>query len=119
MAAEEKRSRPSKLRRVPGLAMDGMPLDKLIHEQLRLGIVSALAVNDKLTFVELKEMLEATDGNLSVHARKLESAGYVSCKKTFQGRKPRTEYRLTARGRRALARYLDHMEALIRAARGK
>ncbi len=119
MAAEEKPSRPNKLRRVPGLAMDGAPLDKLIHEQLRLGIVSALAVNEKLTFIELKEMLEATDGNLSVHARKLESAGYVSCKKTFRNRKPRTEYRLTAKGRRALARYLDHMEALIRAARGK
>ncbi len=119
MAAEEKPSRPNKLRRVPGLAMDGAPLDKLIHEQLRLGIVSALAVNEKLAFVELKEMLEATDGNLSVHARKLERASYVSCKKTFRDRKPRTEYRLTAKGRRALARYLDHMEALIRAARGK
>lgn len=118
MAAEGKRSRASNLRRVPGLAMDGGHFDKLIHEQLRLGIVSALAVNHKLTFVELREMLEATDGNLSVHARKLESAGYVSCKKTFQGRKPRTEYRLTARGRKALALYLDHMEALIRAARG-
>ena len=118
MAAEGKRSRSGELRRVPGLALDGAPLDKLIHEQLRLGIVSALAVNDKLTFVELKEMLEATDGNLSVHARKLEDAGYVSCKKTFRGRTPRTEYRLAAKGRRALARYLDHMEALIRATRG-
>ncbi len=97
--------------------MDGSTFDKLIHEQLRLGIVSALAVNDTLTFVELREMLKTTDGNLSVHARKLEDSGYVGCKKTFQGRTPRTEFRLTARGRKALARYLDHMQALIRAAR--
>ena len=93
--------------------------DKLIHEQLRLGILSALAVNSTLSHTEPREMLEATDGNVSVHARKLEEAGYVSCKKQFKGRTPRTVYRLTAKGRRALTRYLDHMEALIRATRGE
>lgn len=93
-------------------------LDRLIHERVRLGIVSALAVNDALTFNELKTLLRATDGNLSVHARKLEEAQYVVCTKRFEGRVPRTEYRLTAAGRRALERYLDHMEALIRATRG-
>ena len=93
-------------------------LDRLIHEKLRLGIVSALAVNDSLSFNELKRLLHATDGNLSVHARKLENAGYVVCAKTFEDRLPRTTYRLTAAGRRALSRYLDHMEALIRSARG-
>lgn len=118
MGARPERSDSSDLRRIPGLAMDTASFDKLIHEQLRLAIVSALATNPKLTFTELKEMTRATDGNLSVHARKLESAGYVGCKKTFQGRTPRTEYRLTAKGRRAFERYLDHMESLIRAARG-
>ena len=92
-------------------------LDRLIHEKLRLGIVSALAVNDSLSFTDLKRLLHATDGNLSVHARKLETAGYVACTKTFEGRLPRTTYRLTAAGRRALSTYLDHMEALIRSAR--
>ena len=92
-------------------------LDQLIHERMRLGIVSALAVNASLTFNELKALLEATDGNLSVHARRLEDAGYVTCEKSFEGRMPRTEYRLTAAGRRALERYLDHMEALIQATR--
>ena len=90
-------------------------LDRLIHERLRLGIVSALAANDCLTFNELKKLLKTTDGNLSVHARKLEEAGYIACQKSFQGRMPKTEYRLTAAGRRALGRYLDHMEALIQA----
>ena len=94
-----------------------LALDRLIHERLRLGIVSALAVNESLTFNELKRLMQTTDGNLSVHARKLEDAGYVTCKKSFEGRVPRTEYRLTATGRRALERYLDHMEALIRATR--
>jgi len=88
-------------------------LDRLIHERLRLGIISALAVNESLTFNELKHMLKTSDGNLSVHARKLEDAGYVNCSKTFDGRTPRTEYRLTSGGRRALERYLDHMEAVI------
>ncbi len=92
-------------------------LDRLIHERTRLGILSALAVNESLTFSDLKRLLDTTDGNLSVHARKLEEAQYVACVKSFQGRVPRTEYRLTAAGRRALERYLDHMEALIRAAR--
>ncbi len=94
-------------------------LDRLIHERVRLGIVSALAVNDSLTFNELKALLHTTDGNLSVHARKLEDAEYVACVKSFAGRVPKTEYRLTAQGRRALERYLDHMEALIRATRAR
>ncbi len=92
-------------------------LDNLIHERMRLGIVSALAAIESLTFNELKEMLKTTDGNISVHARKLEEAEYITCIKSFDGRIPKTEYRLTAAGRRALERYLDHMEALIRAAR--
>ena len=94
-----------------------LALDRLIHERLRLGIVSALAVNESLTFNELKRLMQTTDGNLSVHARKLEDAGYVTCRKSFEGRVPRTEYRITATGRLALERYLDHMEALIRATR--
>jgi len=89
----------------------------LIHERTRLAVVSALAVNDSLTFRELKELLRATDGNLSVHARKLEQAGYVSCTKAFEERIPKTTYRLTSAGRRALDRYLNHMEALIRSTR--
>jgi DNA-binding HxlR family transcriptional regulator len=92
-------------------------LDRLIHERTRLAIISALAVNASLTFNELKELLRITDGNLSVHARKLEDAGYVGCTKSFSGRLPKTEYRLSASGRRALEKYLDHMEALIRATR--
>jgi DNA-binding MarR family transcriptional regulator len=92
-------------------------LDRLIHERLRLGIVSALAANGSLTFTELKRLLKTTDGNLSVHARKLEEAGYVSCVKSFEGRTPRSEFKLTPAGKAALNRYLDHMEALIRAAR--
>lgn len=92
-------------------------LDRLIHERTRLGIVSALAVNPSLTFKELKPLLRVTDGNLSVHARKLEDAGYILCTKSFAGRHPKTEYRLTLAGRRALEHYLNHMEALIRATR--
>jgi DNA-binding transcriptional ArsR family regulator len=92
-------------------------LDRLIHERMRLGIVSALAVNERLTFNDLKKLLATTDGNLSVHARKLEEAGYIACTKFFEGRLPKTEFRLTAPGRLALERYLDHMEALIRATR--
>ena len=94
-------------------------LDRLIHERIRLGIVSALAVNASLSFNELKALMKTTDGNLSVHARKLEEAQYVICKKSFDGRLPRTEYRLTPAGRRALERYLDHMAALIKALRGR
>jgi DNA-binding HxlR family transcriptional regulator len=108
-----------KLRSSPGLAMAAsQDLDRVIHERVRLGIVSALAVNDPLTFNELKELLGTTDGNLSVHARKLEEAEYISCTKSFEGRVPKTEYRLTTAGRRALERYLGHMESVIRAARG-
>ena len=92
-------------------------LDRLIHERIRLGIVSALAVNRALTFNELKALLKTTDGNLSVHARKLEEADYIICKKSFDGRLPKTEYRLAPAGKQALERYLDHMEALIRATR--
>jgi DNA-binding HxlR family transcriptional regulator len=93
-------------------------LDRLIHERLRLGIVSALVVNESLTFNELKKLMNTSDGNLSVHARKLEEAQYVVCTKSFVGRMPQTEYRLTALGRKALEKYLAHMEALIRATRG-
>ena len=96
-----------------------LALDRLIHERVRLAIVSALAVHPSLTFTELKTLLKASDGNLSVHARKLEEAGYIGCSKSFEGRVPKTEYRLTAAGRRALERYLGHMEAVIGAARGE
>ncbi|MBA2707748.1 MAG: transcriptional regulator [Gemmatimonadaceae bacterium] len=95
------------------------PLDRLIHERLRLGIVSALAVNESLSFSDLKKLMSTTDGNLSVHARKLEEAEYIACTKSFEGRMPKTQYKLTAAGRRALERYLDHMEALIRATRDR
>jgi DNA-binding MarR family transcriptional regulator len=104
----------------PSVAEEGegaLALDRLIHERMRLGIVSALAVNDSMTFNDLKRVMHTTDGNLSVHARKLEDAKYITCTKSFEGRVPRTEYRLTPAGRRALERYLDHMEALIRATR--
>jgi DNA-binding MarR family transcriptional regulator len=109
------------LRPLPGATQDASPLslDRLIHERLRLGIVSALAVNESLTFVELKALLQTTDGNLSVHARKLETAGYISLTKEFAGRVKSTEYRLTRAGRHALDRYLDHMDALIRATRSR
>jgi DNA-binding HxlR family transcriptional regulator len=89
-------------------------LDRLIHERLRLGIISALAANESMTFSELKSLLNTTDGNLSVHARKLEEAGYISCSKYFEGRLPKTEYKLTAAGRSALENYLSHMESLIK-----
>ncbi|MBL8187984.1 MAG: transcriptional regulator [Acidobacteria bacterium] len=92
-------------------------LDNLIHERVRLGIVSALAANESLTFSALKELLKTTDGNVSVHTRKLEDAGYINCTKSFEGRVPKTEYQLTDTGRQALEQYLDHMEALIQAAR--
>jgi DNA-binding MarR family transcriptional regulator len=109
---------PAVLRSVAGSAAGGEPeLDRLIHERVRLGIVSALAVNRSLSFNELKGMLGLTDGNLSVHARRLEEAGYVECSKSFDGRTPRTDFRLTGAGRRALEAYLAHMEALIRAVR--
>jgi len=113
-------------RRAPSVKADAPPslakkspleLDRLIHERLRLGIISALAVNDRLTFTDLKRLLRTTDGNLSVHARKLEEAEYIVCDKSFDGRVPRTEYRLTAAGRHALEKYLAHMEAIIKAVR--
>lgn len=93
-------------------------LDKVIHERLRLGIISALAANEKLSFSELKTLLKTTDGSVSVHARRLEEAGYLTLEKSFKGRVPLTEYKITADGRRALERYLDHMEALIKAMKG-
>lgn len=107
------------LRTVRGKAPAEGPLalDRLIHERLRLGILSALAVNESLSFQDLKKLMQTTDGNLSVHARKLEEAHYITCNKSFEGRVPRTSYSLTSAGRRALERYLDHMEALIRATR--
>ena len=112
---QTERQRP---RRVQGGGHGGAPhsaheIDRMIHERLRLGIISALAGNDSVTFKELKHTVKTTDGNLSVHARKLEDAGYINCSKTFEGRTPKTEYSLTPAGRRALEHYLDHMEALI------
>ena len=94
-------------------------LDKVIHERMRLGIISALAANNKLSFTELRDLLATSDGNISVHARKLEEAGYVTCEKSFKGRMPLTEYAITKDGRKALTRYLDHMEALINSMKGQ
>jgi DNA-binding MarR family transcriptional regulator len=112
--APERDAKHLRARTVPS---DSRALDTLIHHRMRLGIVSALAANESLTFNELKELMRTTDGNLSVHARKLEEAQYLTCIKRFEGRRPRTEYRLTASGRRALQRYLDHMESLIQTMR--
>ena len=117
-AAAKRQPSKKQLESVQGLAQDPEKLDRLVHERVRLGILSALAVNKSLSFTELKGLLHASDGNLSVHARKLEEAGYIDCSKTFEKRLPKTEYHLTAKGRRALKRYLDHMEALIHATRG-
>jgi DNA-binding MarR family transcriptional regulator len=111
------RSTPPPVRAIAGAAERTVDLDRLIHERLRLGIISVLAVNDSLGFTELRDLLKTTDGNLSVHARKLEEAGYLSAKKSFIGRAPHTEFRITAQGRAALQRYLGHMEALIAATR--
>lgn len=123
--AQRKESAEQNLRAVPragaraasAAESDPAELDKLIHERLRLHIISLLAVNESLTFNELKSALKTTDGNLSVHARKLEDAAYVTCEKSFDGRTPKTVYRLTTAGRRAFTSYLDHMEAIIRKAR--
>ena len=104
-------------RELPGASLELPELDRLIHERIRLGIVSALATNDSLSFNDLKRVLKTTDGNLSVHARKLEEAQYIWCVKFFEGRVPRTEYSLTPTGRRALAEYLDQMEQWIRVTR--
>lgn len=123
MVAEPERRKETTMSGVPpslagleGLA-ESRDLDRLIHGRVRLGIVSALAVNETLSFNDLKALLDVTDGNLSAHARKLEDAGYVLCEKGYEGRVPRTEYRLTPDGRAALEDYLEHMEALIRAVR--
>lgn len=103
----------------PAVKSDPTQLDQLIHERMRLGIISALAVNESLSFNELKKILKTTDGNLSVHARKLEEAEYILCKKSFDGRVPKTEFQLTQAGRKALERYLAHMEAIIQTMRSK
>ena len=113
-AAEPRASRARQTK-----AMEPFGFDRLIHERMRLGIVSALAVNESLSFNDLKKLLDTTDGNLSVHARKLEEADYIACSKFFAGRLPKTEYRLTPAGRKALETYLDQMEALIRATRDR
>lgn len=112
--ASKARGEGSEIRPAPSPPAE---LNRIIHDRVRLGIVSALAVNESLTFNELKDLLRTTDGNLSVHARRLEEAGYVTCKKSFRGRVPRTEYRLTRSGKESLARYVDHMEALIQRVR--
>jgi DNA-binding MarR family transcriptional regulator len=124
MAARSNALRKEREKR-PALAIQGpleavgeaSKLDRLVHERLRLGILSALAVSESLTFNELKKLLDTTDGNLSVHARKLEEGGYITCTKSFEDRMPRTDYKMTAAGRRAFERYIDHMEALVQAMR--
>ena len=120
IAEPELRARPARtLEAVAGEAAESVPtLDGIIHERARLAILTALATGDARSHTELRDLLQLTDGNLSVHARKLEEGGYLSCAKSFVGRTPHTEYRITAQGRRALQRYLDHMEALIEATRG-
>ena len=118
MAERKPALRPTtRLKKLDGARVATTSIDRLIHERLRLAIVSALALHETLSFNELKEKLGTTDGNLSVHARKLEEAKVIACVKSFDGRTPRTDYRLTAAGRRSLERYLDHMEALIRSVR--
>lgn len=118
--ARKGKREPGKLKTVPGKAgaASDKNVDRLIYERVRLGILSALAVNDELSFNALKDLFDTSDGNLSAHARKLEDAGYISCSKGFEGRRPKTVYRLTPAGRKALDRYLDHMEAVIAATRG-
>lgn len=120
-AASKRKAKRAPLKSVPGAAgvVDDQKVDRLIYERVRLGILSALAVNDELSFNALKELFDTSDGNLSAHARKLEDAGYISCHKSFEQRRPKTVYRLTAAGRKALNRYLDHMEAVIAATRGR
>jgi len=120
MAGKSNALRKEREKRLPApleAVGEASKLDRLVHERLRLGILSALAVNESLTFNELKKLLDTTDGNLSVHARKLEEGGYIACAKSFEGRMPRTDYRMTAAGKRAFERYIDHMEALIQAMR--
>ncbi len=119
MANKKESRKQQALRGIAGYLADPKAgeFDRLVYERVRLGILSALAVNPSLSFTELRDLLETSDGNLSVHARKLEDAGYVSCRKGFEARVPRTVYQLTAKGRRALEQYLDHMETLIHAMR--
>lgn len=119
MADKSAAKRAPRTERRPRPAEGALALDRVVHERLRLGILSALATRGSISFVEMKELLGTTDGNLSIHARKLEEAGYVACDKSFEGRIPRTSFKLTASGRRALERYVDHMEAILAAARGK
>src|SRR5215831_6165688 len=122
MAGKSNALRKEREKRLPApleAVGEASKLDRLVHERLRLGILSALAVNESLTFNELKKLLDTTDGNLSVHARKLEEGGYIACAKSFEGRMPRTDYRMTAAGKRAFERYIDHMEALIQAMRDR
>jgi DNA-binding MarR family transcriptional regulator len=118
-AARAPAKQPSKLVTVPGSAQtsEDSKFDRLVYERVRLGIMSALAVNERLTFNELKSLFEVSDGNLSAHARKLEEAGYLECNKSFEGRRPKSEYKITAAGRKALHRYLEHIEAVIKATR--
>jgi DNA-binding MarR family transcriptional regulator len=116
LSEKEEKARGARIRKVERAAETvSNDLDKVIHERMRLGIISALAANESLTFNDLKKLLQTTDGNVSVHARKLEEAGYVECFKSFQGRMPLTEYKITAAGRKALESYLNHMEALVKA----
>jgi DNA-binding MarR family transcriptional regulator len=119
-STRKSREAVGKLREVSESAGESAPhqkFERLIHERSRLGIISALAVNESLTFNDLKNLMKTTDGNLSVHARKLEDAGYIACTKSFEGRMPKTEYKLTKAGRQALEQYLNHMEALIKTMR--
>ena len=119
LALKKKPDAPEPLKVASAAERVSGELDKVIHERMRLGIISALAANDKLSFTDLKSLLNTTDGNISVHARKLEDAGYLTVKKSFVGRTPLTEYKITAPGRRALQNYLNHMEALIKAMKGE
>ena len=114
---DRQRETKNEKRKTAGPESRATSLDRVIHERMRLAIVSALAVNDTLTFTDLKRLLETTDGNLSVHARKLEDARYIACEKSFEGRMPKTEFRLTAAGRKAFEKYISHMESLIKAVR--
>ncbi|HZH35501.1 MAG TPA: transcriptional regulator [Pyrinomonadaceae bacterium] len=116
LSEKEEKARGARIRKVERAAETvSNDLDKVIHERMRLGIISALVANESLTFNDLKKLLQTTDGNVSVHARKLEEAGYIECFKSFQGRMPLTEYKITAAGRKALESYLNHMEALVKA----
>jgi len=118
LAIRDEGERPRALRIERAAENVSTGLDKVIHERMRLGIISALAANEKLSFTELKKLLNTTDGNISVHARKLEEAGYLTCEKSFKGRTPLTEYKITATGKAALEQYLNHMESLIKAMKG-